>query len=359
MSFLSDGLLYICYAFLMGSLLVQLAPAGSKPLVEIPRWTVNLSIVGIILLASAPLLQIIIRFGPSIGYGQAISSVLFTFKEGRAYLIVVGLCILLLLQFLLFKNSLQEKKVLYPSVLITVCIIAIFGWSSHLGAIAGLKGAAIQFLHMLGVAVWIGILLVIAWFTQEARNWPAFLKWYTPVAIAGVLMILVSGLMTMSYTTPEYVNSWILSYGQALLMKHLLFIPLIVFGFGNGFIYKHKLKSNPSFNPIPWLRAEAIIVILVFGFTAFMKLQTPPHEVAETLKYSEPSAMFTMLHPEASLPLSISLTAWALIPGIIALLSLGTIVYSFRRNQSRPGSSLIAGLVFVMSAYAAVMLCVQ
>ncbi|MCM3784860.1 CopD family protein [Neobacillus mesonae] len=359
MSFLSDGLLYICYAFLMGSLLVQLVPAGSKPLVEIPRWTVNLSIVGIILLASAPLLQIIVRFGPNIGYGKAISSVLFTFKEGKAYLIVCGLCILLLLQFLLFKNSLHEKKVLYPSVLITVCIIAIFGWSSHLGAIAGLTGAAIQFMHMLGVAVWIGILLVIAWFTQEARNWLSFLKWFTPVAIVGVLMILISGLMTMSYTTPEYVNSWILSYGQALLMKHLLFIPLIVFGLCNGFFYRQKLKNRPQFNPIPWLRAEAIIVILVFGFTAFMKLQAPPHEVAETLQYNDPSAVFTLLHPEASLPLSFSLNVVAIVLAILALLSLGYIMYSFRWNKAKPGISLIAGLIFVISGYAAIMLSVN
>ncbi|WP_211748350.1 CopD family protein [Paenibacillus sp. Marseille-Q4541] len=359
MGFLSEGLLYICYAFLMGTLIVQLVPATAKPNLRIPRQAVLWSIVGTMLLAFAPLLQIIMRFGPGIGYGKAISTVLFSFKEGKAYLLVFGLCLLLLLTFLLVKNALQDKKILYPSLLIVLCIIGTFGYVSHVGAIGGIGGAVIQFTHMLAMAVWTGILFSVAWFTAEARHWERFLKWFTPVSIACVVLILVSGLLTMTYTVPEYINSWILPYGQALLMKHLLFVPIIIFGFCNGFLIRSKMELKQGFAVIPWLKAETILILFVFLFTALMSQEAPPHAVAETLQYNDPSAVFMALHPEASVPLQWQFSFPAAALTVLALIVLAGMVYSFVNRRSRPGMTLLIGFVFVITAYGALMLSVQ
>ncbi|MBD7968827.1 CopD family protein [Paenibacillus sp. Sa2BVA9] len=359
MGFLSEGLLYICYAFLMGSLIVHLVPDHARPRLHIPRQAVIWSIVGTMVLAFAPLLQIIIRFGSGIGYGKALSTVLFSFKEGKAYLLVFGLCLLLLLTFLLIKDALQNKKILYPSLLIVLCIIATFGYASHLGAIGGFKGAVIQTVHMLCMAVWAGVLFAVAWFTAEARNWDRFLKWFTPVSIGCVVLILISGLLTMSYTVPEYVNSWILPYGQALLMKHLLFVPIIICGFCNGFLIRNKMKLNQGFAVIPWLKAETILILFVLLFTALMSQEAPAHTVAETLQYNDPSAVFMMLHPEASVPLNWGITIPAAALAGVALLILVGMIISFVNKKASPVMLLILGFVFVLTAYGSLMLSVQ
>ncbi|GIP45334.1 hypothetical protein J45TS6_37930 [Paenibacillus sp. J45TS6] len=359
MGFLSEGLLYICYAFLMGSLIVHLVPGNAKPGLRIPRQAVIWSIAGTMVLAFAPLLQIIIRFGSGIGYGKALSTVLFSFKEGKAYLLVFGLCLLLLLTFLLIKDALQNKKILYPSLLIVLCIIATFGYASHLGAIGGFKGAVIQTVHMLSMAVWAGVLFAVAWFTAEARHWDRFLKWFTPVSIGCVVLILVSGLLTMSYTVPEYVNSWILPYGQALLMKHLLFVPIIICGFCNGFLIRSKMKQNQGFAVIPWLKAETILILFVLLFTALMSQEAPAHTVAETLQYNDASAIFMMLHPEASVPLNWGITIPAAALAGVALLILAGMIISFTNKKASPAMLLILGFVFVLTAYGSLMLSVQ
>lgn len=359
MSFLSEGLLYICYAFLLGSFIVHLVPGNARPQLHIPRQAVIFSIAGTMVLAFAPLLQIIMRFGPGIGYGKAISTVLFSFKEGKAYLLVFGLCLLLLLTFLLVKDALQNKKILYSSLLIVLCIIATFGYASHVGSIGGFKGAVIQSVHMLSMAVWTGVLIAVAWYTAEARHWDRFLKWFTPVSIVCVVLILVSGLLTMTYTVPEYVNSWILPYGQALLMKHLLFVPIIVFGFCNGFLIRSKMKQNQGFAVIPWLKAETILILFVFLFTALMSQEAPPHSVAETLQYNDPSAVFMMLHPEASVPLEWGVTITAAALAGIALLILAGMIYSFVKRKGSPAILLLLGFIFVITAYGSLMLGVQ
>lgn len=354
MGFLSEALLYICYAFLIGSILIQLVPDQAKPRLQVSKEVVIASIAGTMVLAFAPLLQIIVRFGPGIGYGKAFSTVLFSFKEGKAYLLVFGLCLLLICTFLLIKDALHNKKILYPSLFIAVCIIAVFGYVSHVGAIGGMTGAVIQFIHMLSMAVWTGILIVVAWFTEEAKDWERFLKWFTPVSMGCVVLILVSGLATMTYTVPEYVNSWILPYGQTLLLKHLLFIPIIIFGFCNGFLIRRKIKGSSSYSVIPWLRAETILILLVFICTALMSQEAPPHAVAETLQYNDPSAVFMALHPEATVPLQWGITLASAGLALLAVMMLGSMIYFYVRRSS-PGVTLILGFLFVLTAYGSLM----
>jgi putative copper resistance protein D len=53
----------------------------------------------------------------------------------------------------------------------------------------------------------------------------------------------------MQMIIPEYINSWILSYGQALLIKHLLIVPVMVFALFNGFYMKSKLAKKDGYDP--------------------------------------------------------------------------------------------------------------
>ena len=42
----------------------------------------------------------------------------------------------------------------------------------------------------------------------------------------------------------DYPNSWMLPYGQALLIKHLLIIPLLVYAVINSILMKKKLDKG-------------------------------------------------------------------------------------------------------------------
>ena len=75
--------------------------------------------------------------------------------------------------------------------------------------------------------------------------------------------------MTVVVDFEDYPNSWMLPYGQALLIKHLLIIPLFVYAMINGLLIKKKIKKDIHFNPKPWEEWK------VSSFYLFFQLQ--PH----------------------------------------------------------------------------------
>ena len=54
------------------------------------------------------------------------------------------------------------------------------------------------------------------------------------------------------------------SYGQALLIKHLLIIPLLVFAMINSLLIKKKLIRDIHFNPKPWTERKVLSLGLFF-----------------------------------------------------------------------------------------------
>lgn len=48
-----------------------------------------------------------------------------------------------------------------------------------------------------------------------------------------------------------YADSWMLNYGQALLIKHLIIIPILIFTFTNDFLVKKRMQNDLSFDPKP------------------------------------------------------------------------------------------------------------
>ena len=139
--------------------------------------------------------------------------------------------------------------------------------------------------HFLIVTLWTGILIQVAWFSKDKQKWSQFLRWFTPFAIVCIIIIGISGLTLMfNVVEPkDYVKSWVLPYGQMLLLKHISIIPVLVFAFINGVLSK-KAATIPSFNPRPWIKAESFIILIVFYFTSVLGTLSPPHEVEFTVQ---------------------------------------------------------------------------
>ncbi|MCY9667395.1 CopD family protein [Paenibacillus alginolyticus] len=362
MIYISEFLLYCCFGILVGNQLLTLIPENKRPTINVPNWLVNISIVGIAVLSFFPLLTIAIMFseGFDAGFWVIFRGVLFDFNVGHAWLITLFLAAVLLIVRSIRRMT-NEPKMEYVSAAFTFALILAFAWASHCTASYQLKGFIPHAIHFLSVSVWTGTLLVVAWFSKNSNHWLSFLKWFSPVALICMVATISAGFFLMTLLVPEYVNSWIVSYGQALLFKHLLIIPLLTFAFINGVMVKRKLRENPNFNPISWVRAESIMALFVFWAMAVMGQQSPTENLAAVIQFEKPSALFQSFYDGTINPsTTIQFVAGgnSILLGFVSVLLLLSMLFLFRK-KARSTLAIGLGILFVCSAYTSIMLGVQ
>ncbi|CAM4132843.1 CopD family protein [Paenibacillus alkaliterrae] len=353
MIYISEGLLYVCFAILSGALLLRLVPVDRRPSVHAPNALLLACAIAIPILSYAPIHQLALLFVKDFDmtYGAVLKSILLDINTGKAWVWTAigsaGLAFLLGLKS--FRNDKHTPKV---ALFITFLLIIWLGYASHASSLYGFRGLITHASHFLAVSVWIGILLVISWFSKDNANWQTFLRWFSPVAVASVLVTLIAGLVLMSFTTPDYINAWMLPYGQMLLMKHLLIAPLLLFAYSNGFLYKKLAIRNPAFNPKRWLQAESLIALLVLSATGVLGQQTPPHSVKETLQTVSPSPLFTGLYkgsfsPDVSLQFTLHMESILMLAA--AALMAGGLLWMYRADRLIP--AFIMGILTAVFGY--------
>lgn len=357
MIYLSEGLLYVCFAILIGALTLRMVPEKLQPAVQVPNGLLLACAAAIPVLSYVPIHQLARLFAKDfeLSYFAMLKSILLDVKAGKAWLWTAlgaaGLAVLLSAKS--FRNDRHMPKV---ALFVTMLLIVWLGYASHASSLSALKGLVVHTTHFFAFSLWIGILFVTAWFSRNENNWPAFLKWFSPLAIVCVVVTLLAGFTLMTFTTPEYVNAWMLPYGQALLIKHLLILPLLLFAFTNGFMYKSAVAAKPDFHPVKWLRIESIVAVLVLGATAFMGQQTPPHTVKDTLQTESPSPLFTWLYKGSFSPdlnLRFTLHMESILMLAAALLVAVAVVWTYRLN--RPWTALPLGLLAAGFTYLGLM----
>lgn len=354
--YVSEALLYLCFAVLTGGLISHLLSTRLMPGVEIPHWLLPSAVLGIAFFSLFPIIRIVLYFYEDIGFWITVQSVMTSFTEGQAYLLTLFLSFLLV-AMLSFYYILNHRHFLYMSALLTLGLIFTFGWASHMNSLYGWPGFWTHSAHFLAMSIWVGTLMMTGWFAQRQGDWSIFLRWFNPVAITCVLVIIGSGLVMMNYIVPEYYNSWMLSYGQALLIKHLLVVPLLVYGFINGFWMKRRLRDNPRFQPASWVRTEGLIILSIFICTGVLGQQSPPHDVTATLNETDPSALFLTFYkgnfnPETSLQWIASADSIGL--ATLACLLLALILWSFYKGK-RAILTFPLVLLFVVIGYFSLM----
>ena len=229
-------------------------------------------------------MQLILYLSPDIGFAQTLQSVLFTFEVGKAWIFTYILSTLLFI-FVIWFDYRKRALYAYIGIIFTFILILALGWASHASSYDRVWGFFNHTAHLTAVSVWVGILFVVSWFSKDHTNWLNFLKWFTPVAFVCFVSTIITGLFLMAVVVEfeDYSNSWMLPYGQALLIKHLLIIPLLVYAMINSLFIKKKLKNDIHFNPRSWARTESIIILLIFSATAALGQQSPPHETTVTM----------------------------------------------------------------------------
>jgi putative copper export protein len=345
----------------MGAFILHLVPCSKRPNIYVSKKVLLLSIFGIAILTTLPTIQLILAFYKFVGVMEIIKSALFMFEVGKALIITLILSFLLFIYLLIFDIS-KKSYYSYGGLFITFLLIITLGWASHSSALAP-TGYLTHSLHFLSVSTWIGILLVIGWFSTNHNNWIEFLRWFSTVAIICFILTALTGIIMMKLMVDsykDYVNAWMLSYGQALLIKHLLIIPLLLFAFMNSVLIKKRVKENGEFNPKSWLKAESIFVLFIFSATSLLGNLMPPHVHDEETIFKEKDAsklfeFFYQGEVKDGMELVISYGFNSLILIVLAILFLGLTILSFIK-KTPPFLSIIMSVIFILTSYFSLML---
>ncbi|MFB4162341.1 copper resistance D family protein [Alteribacillus sp. JSM 102045] len=352
---ISNSLLYVCFAIVIGICLLSLVPEDKKPKLVLPKKWLAGSVLCIPVLAIIPVLDLAFSVN---GYREEFILASFFYvlqhiEAGRAWTALLFFSIIFLVLIWMMCKQLSSSNVYLFGLLLAFGMIVTQGVVGHSANMGSYPGATSHILHLLAVSCWVGALFVVSWFSNNDDNWHHFIDWFTPVAFTCVITVSFSGVFMTFFLTESIFNSWMLTYGQALLLKHLLFIPLLVFASINGFFIRKKIKQMPNLSPRRWWRAESIIILTIFVVTGFMSEQEPPHNIAHTLNREDSSVLFQSLvsfpiGPDTELffqPDWLSLIF--LVVGIVFLL---LVIYAFNQGFS-PIGAVISGILAVSSMY--------
>ncbi|PYF08536.1 copper resistance D family protein [Ureibacillus chungkukjangi] len=355
---LSQTIVYLCFAILMGSFILAIVPESARPSIFVPKWALLLSTIGLALFSFFPVLQILFYLVPNMGLADTLQSVLFTFEVGKAWLFTFIVSIILFLFIALFDDR-ANRFYCAIAIALTFLLILALGWSSHASSYNQLLGFVSDTIHFTAVAVWVGVLIIVSWFSKNHSNWASFLKWFTPVALLCFTATIVSGLLLMDIIVEDYTNSWPISYGQMLLMKHLLIIPLVVFAAINSLFIKKKVQREASFNPLPWTKAESIFMLLIFSVTAALGQQPPPRETA--ISGNNVSPLFSYIYQgqiQQNMSVQFAPNATAIMLGVLTLLFLVLMIFSFLKKMPAI-MTFMMGIFIVLSGYLCLILSIK
>ncbi|MEH7235387.1 copper resistance D family protein [Bacillus sp. JJ1562] len=359
---ISDLLLYLCFSVLIGTLILYFVPKEIRPEIHVSRKVLLISIIGIVILSFMQPLQLILAFYKDTGLSNTIHSVLFTFEVGKVWILTVAYSLIIFIYLIMFDIK-KKASYSYIGLLITVGLIFAVCWGSHASSMVGYSGFLAHSFHFLAVCVWIGILFVAGWLSTNYNNWEKFLKWFTPIAILCVLTTFVTGLYLMKLVVgfDEYTNAWKLTYGQALLLKHIFIIPLLAFAFINSILIRRRLKNDITFNPIPWIKTESLVVLFIFTATSVLGNTAPPSDFETIFALEGPSKLFDFFYPgnitaEMGVFLSFGFNSISLL--LVALFFISLSILAFIKKASS-FLSFNLSVVSVLTLYLSLMLSIQ
>lgn len=354
---ISQALLYVCFSVLVGNFILLLVPSQYRPDIKISKNILLISAITLPVFAFLPVLKSVLYIAPRLGLFESFKIVLTTYTVGNAWCFTLLFSVVLVLLILMARST-EKSAFALLGAFITFLLILTVAWSSHAGTVEPMLGIISDFIHISAVSIWVGILLSIAWFSINQKNWIQFLNWFSMVAFGCLTATALSGLFLMDIMVDAYINSWMVSYGQGLFLKHLFLLPLVFYALINSVIVKYKLSKDDSFNPIPWIRVETFILLTIFTITAAFSQQSPPH--GNYLTSEAVSPLFRLFHADiinSSNTIGFVLNLNTVLFFFLSILFIGLIVLSFFKKASIIVSFLF-NCLFVISIYAMFMVTV-
>ncbi len=349
---ISEFINYILYSIVSGYVALQFVPNDYKPVSKMSKKTILLTLLGIYICSLGPVAQVISYFSESVGITLATYSVLTDFQVGRSWIITGFLTVTLWITIVLNGSK-------YIQAILLIAMMLSVGYASHVASLSFWPGILSHSTHFLVITLWTGILIQVAWFSGGQEKWGKFLYWFTPFAVISLVIVFLSGFTLMSYIVEprEYVSSWVLPYGQMLLLKHISVIPLLVFAFINGALLKRV--SGSTINPRPWIKAEGLMILITFYFTSIMGTLSPPHEVDFTVKSEGASRWVEWLLGKdivSSMNIGLSGNVPSMLLIVLSLTFIGMILVSVKKVN--PLTAVFFGVSFIFTMYFGLMMSV-
>lgn len=341
---------YLFFSLLVGYVVLQFVPESKKPNIQISKSLLLICTLGIIIFTFVPVFALILFFEDTVGLPRAVTSGLLSTSLGQGWLFTTVFAVFLWLSLYLDRSK-------YLQAFWIILMIIAIGYSSHVSSLSFVVGLFSHTTHFLMVTIWVGVLLHVSWFSKDKKHWTEFLQWFTPLAIVCMLNIFATGFVIMfTIEEPtEYINGWATAYGRMLLFKHISIIPIIIFALINSILSK-KAATLSYFEPRTWLKAESVILLLIFYFTAVLGTLSPPYEIANV---SQTAAALTwmdwLLAKNILMPIEIEFvpTFLSIVLIIVALLFLVLIILSYKRTS--PVFATVFGGCFILTLYLGLM----
>lgn len=293
---ISQLVLYGSLSILMGVFILRIVPDKYRPAFSISNRLMLGSAIAVPVMAFMPVLNIVLYIAPRLGLARSFEVVLLQYTIGLAWVTTLLVSGLLIFFYLLAssRNHMKHKGFNLLFMLLVVGMIVSIAWASHATALQFSLGIISDSIHLLAVSVWVGVVFVIAWFATNYENWGKFLSWFSVVAISCLGATAISGFLMLDVLVDDYVDAWMVSYGQGLFLKHLFLIPLIFYAVVNATYVKYKVGKDATFNPLPGVKVESMILLSIFLLTAYFTQASPPH--GAYLTDSAISPLFKWLH---------------------------------------------------------------
>ncbi|MCR8845002.1 CopD family protein [Paenibacillus sp. SC116] len=347
---ITEAALYVCFAILIGGLFLYSLPERMRPTYTLPTYLLTGSSLLIGLLSFVPLISIVEFLAEQSGQQFSLFRFILTSDMGIQWL-TLCLAAILLAVFTQLIDVKASKGAAITGFVWSLLLSVLIAWTSHASSVDAIGGFLAHWIHFVGVCLWFGILLIVSWLTTSETRWNTFLNWYSPLAIGCMTAITAAGLILMEYITPTYWDSWLLPYGQALLLKHLLYAVLISLAFINGFLLRKRMH-------IKWLRAETIIVVVILLVTAFMTHSASPRDVAQVLQTDGVSQWFDLLHQgnwSSNWRVGLAFNSYTILLSFMAMLFIALMVMAYQKKQS-PFVFITIGCLAVITVFIAVLI---
>ena len=274
---ISELLIYIGGALWAGRLLLLFVAEDKKPTIGPLDGLACTALISIVIGSVLPLWRVVSYFQQEMDLSlrEALRASLFDVRIGTYFLLVYFTAVCAVILILMNR---MRPGIHWLLLLLTIPLFVGIAGTSHAAAKHGISGLWLQIGHFSLMALWIGVVFVIGWCARDFKHWSSFLRWFSPFAQLTFLGVIVTGFFLMRQSVPlsEYRNAWNVPYGQALLWKHLLLIPLLGYAFINGTLVKRRLQKEPDFDPRRGLRFESLIIGCIFFATAALSNLEPP-----------------------------------------------------------------------------------
>lgn len=173
--------------------------------------------------------------------------------------VAIGVALILAVYMLLFKRRPSRVNTLLPLVnlLLGLILFIAISMSSHASAVNSnivVTAVLVDWLHLVAAALWVGGMLYIATtylpvlrskpMAERAHSLLTVLPYFSPLAIAGVVIMSVTGPFSATIHLSSWEQLFTTAYGRALSVKVVLVAALLITSAIHVLLLRPRLKKE-------------------------------------------------------------------------------------------------------------------